>query len=39
LRLRWVAHVRTPRRYARGQAKFDRYGNRLLFAARFIPLD
>ena len=37
LRLRWVAHLLTPRRYARVQAKFDRYGNRLMFIARFLP--
>lgn len=36
-RIRWVARVLTPRRYARVQAKFDRYGNRLLFFARFLP--
>ena len=36
-RLRWVARVLTPRRYARVQAKFDRYGNRMLFFARFLP--
>ena len=37
MRLRWVAHVLTPRRYAMVQAKFDRYGNRLMFVARFLP--
>ena len=37
LRLRWVAHLLTPRRYALVQAKFDRYGNRLMFVARFLP--
>jgi membrane protein DedA with SNARE-associated domain len=36
-KLRWVARVLTPRRYARVQAKFDRYGNRMLFFARFLP--
>lgn len=37
LRWRWVAHVLTPRRYAQVQAKFVRYGNRLMFVARFLP--
>lgn len=37
LRLRWVARLLTPRRYAQVQAKFDRYGNRLMFVARFLP--
>ena len=37
LRLRWVAYLLTPRRYARVQAKFDRFGNRMLFFARFLP--
>lgn len=37
MRLRWVAHLLTPRRYARVQQKFDRYGNRLMFVARFLP--
>lgn len=37
LRLRWVAALLTPRRYAQVQAKFDRYGNRLMFFARFLP--
>ncbi len=36
-RLKWVSRVLTPRRYARVQAKFDRYGNRMLFIARFLP--
>jgi len=36
-RLRWVARVLTPRRYARVQARFDRHGNRMLFFARFLP--
>lgn len=35
--VRWIARVLTPRRYARVQEKFDRYGNRLLFIARFLP--
>jgi len=37
LRLRWVAHLLTPRRYAQVQAKFERYGNRMMFVARFLP--
>lgn len=37
--LRWrpVARVLTPARYAAVQRKFERYGNRLLFGARFLP--
>lgn len=34
---RCVARVLTPARYAKVQEKFDRYGNRLLFFARFLP--
>lgn len=37
LKLRWVAHLLTPRRYAQVQAKFERYGSRLMFVARFLP--
>ncbi len=37
MRLRWVAALLTPQRYAKVQAKFDRYGNRLMFVARFLP--
>jgi membrane protein DedA with SNARE-associated domain len=37
LRLRWVAWLLTPRRYAKVQHKFHRYGNRLMFVARFLP--
>jgi uncharacterized protein (TIGR03382 family) len=37
LRSRWVSRLLTPRRYAQVQAKFDRYGNRLMFVARFLP--
>ncbi|WP_259393255.1 DedA family protein [Dokdonella fugitiva] len=37
LRVRWVAHVLTPRRHAQVKAKFSRYGNRLMFVARFLP--
>jgi membrane protein DedA with SNARE-associated domain len=32
-----VAWLLTPKRYANVQQKFDRYGNRLLFIARFLP--
>ncbi len=37
--MRWqlVAKVLTPKRYAMVQEKFDRYGNRMLFFARFLP--
>jgi membrane protein DedA with SNARE-associated domain len=37
--LRWhlVAWLLTPTRYANVQQKFERYGNRLLFIARFLP--
>ncbi len=34
---RFVARVLTPSRYARVQEKFHRYGNRMLFFARFLP--
>ncbi|MHB1059521.1 MAG: DedA family protein [Rhodanobacter sp.] len=37
LKWRFVARVLTPSRYARVQEKFDRYGNRMLFFARFLP--
>jgi membrane protein DedA with SNARE-associated domain len=37
LRWRWVAHLLTPRRHAQVKAKFVRYGNRLMFVARFLP--
>jgi membrane protein DedA with SNARE-associated domain len=37
LQWRFVARVLTPERYARVQEKFDRYGNRMLFFARFLP--
>ncbi|MCW0201187.1 MAG: DedA family protein [Rhodanobacter thiooxydans] len=37
LRWRFVARVLTPARYAKVQEKFDQYGNRLLFLARFLP--
>ncbi len=32
--LKWVL---TPRRYSAVQQKFERYGNRMLFTARFLP--
>jgi membrane protein DedA with SNARE-associated domain len=32
-----VARLLTPSRYAKVQEKFARYGNRLLFLARFLP--
>jgi len=37
--MRWplVARLMTPSRYARVQEQFARYGNRLLFFARFLP--
>lgn len=37
LRWRWVNWLLTPERYARVQQKFERYGTRLLFIARFLP--
>lgn len=37
LRWRLVARLLTPVRYASVQEKFQRYGNRLLFTARFLP--
>ncbi len=37
LRIRWVATLLTPRRYAQVQEEFDRYGNRRMFVARFLP--
>jgi membrane protein DedA with SNARE-associated domain len=37
LQWRFVARILTPARYTRVQEKFDRYGNRLLFIARFLP--
>jgi len=37
MRWRLIARVLTPARYAKVQDKFDRYGNRLLFFARFLP--
>ena len=37
LQWRWIARVLTPERYEVVQHKFARYGNRVLFAARFLP--
>ena len=37
LKWRLVARVLTPSRYAMVQEKFARYGNRMLFIARFLP--
>jgi membrane protein DedA with SNARE-associated domain len=37
LQWRLVARVLTPGRYAKVQEKFERYGNRLMFIARFLP--
>ena len=34
---RFVARILTPARYAKVQQKFARYGNRVLFFARFLP--
>jgi membrane protein DedA with SNARE-associated domain len=37
--LKWrpIALLMPPRRYAKMQDKFERYGNRLMFFARFLP--
>ncbi|CAM1000217.1 DedA protein family [Rhodanobacter sp. Root179] len=37
LKWRFVARILTPSRYCRVQDKFQRYGNRVLFFARFLP--
>jgi membrane protein DedA with SNARE-associated domain len=37
LKWRFVARILTPSRYAMVQQKFARYGNRMLFIARFLP--
>lgn len=37
LQWRFVARVLTPARYVKVQEKFDQYGNRMLFFARFLP--
>ena len=37
LRFRPVAKLMPPKRYAQVQQKFDKYGNYVLFVARFLP--
>lgn len=37
LRFKPVARLMPPKRYAQVQQKFDKYGNRVLFVARFLP--
>lgn len=37
LRFKLVARLMPPKRYAQVQQKFDQYGNRVLFVARFLP--
>ena len=37
LRFKPVARLLNPKRYAQVQQKFDRYGSRVLFVARFLP--
>ncbi|WP_035055081.1 DedA family protein [Andreprevotia chitinilytica] len=37
LKWRWVAHLLSPAHYAGVQDKYRRYGNRVLFVARFLP--
>ena len=37
LRFRPVVRLMPPKRYAQVQKKFDKYGNRVLFVARFLP--
>lgn len=37
LRVRFISRIMTPRRYNQVQLKFQRYGNRVLFVARFLP--
>lgn len=37
LKVRMVARIMTPARYAAVQEKFEKYGNWVLFAARFMP--
>ncbi len=37
LRFRAIARVMTPKRYAQVQGKFEKYGNWVLFVARFLP--
>lgn len=37
LQFKPIARIMTPQRYTQVQEKFDRYGNRVLFVARFLP--
>ncbi|MDK4680637.1 DedA family protein [Kingella negevensis] len=37
LHFRLIAKLLPPKRYAQVQQKFDQYGNRVLFVARFLP--
>ena len=37
LRFKPVMRLMPPKRYAQVQQKFDKYGNRVLFVARFLP--
>lgn len=37
LKLRFIARIVTPERYAKVQLLFDKHGSKLLFAARFMP--
>ena len=37
MRFRFIARVMTPQRYAQVEEKFEKYGNWVLFVARFLP--
>lgn len=37
LKFKPIARIMTPKRYAQVQEKFDKYGNWVLFVARFLP--
>ncbi|WP_308085024.1 DedA family protein [Neisseria polysaccharea] len=37
LRFKPIARIMTPKRYVQVQEKFDKYGNWVLFVARFLP--
>lgn len=37
LKVRFIARIMTPKRYVQVQEKFEKYGNWVLFAARFLP--
>lgn len=37
LRFKPIARIMTPKRYGQVQEKFDKYGNWVLFVARFLP--